>query len=207
MASNITVPAGALPTPSLPRRVDALARCVGYVQHQGGHRRYHLPTGWTMDESIREEAKSQLSTLISSLAADAPFLEQQADEAKLALVTKILTGSASAQMSDVAVDSRFDLYEHALSDVPAWAVAEAIGTWAKGECPREIEESPKYAFAPAPATLRKLAKLAMKPYEESVALLEKVVLAETMDDAMDPDRTPPALPIDKPKARFALQKM
>lgn len=207
MASNITVPAGALPTPSLPRRVDALARCVGWIQHQGGPRRYHLPTGWKMDEAVREEAKSELSILTSALAADAPFLDRRADEAKLALVTKILTGSASAQMSDVAVDSRFDLYEHALSDVPAWAVAEAIVMWAKGECPRDVEENPRFAFAPTPATLRKLAKLAMKPYEESVVLLEKVVLAETMDDAMDPKKEAPTLAIEGPKATFALRKM
>ena len=207
MANNLTVATAALPTPFLPRRVDAVARCVGTVKHQDAKTRYHLPVGWTMDEEVRAEAKNQLSTLTSLLDPAVAFLDQDGGEAKLALVTTLLIGSASAQNSEAAADARFDLFECALDDVPAWAVAEAIGMWAKGECPKDIEENPKFAFAPAPATLRKLAKLAMKPYLDSVALLERVVLAETMDDAMDPTKEAPTLALEKPKSMFALRKM
>ena len=207
MGSNLAVRDPKLPKASLPPRVGALARCVGTVKHQDAKTRYHLPVGWTMDEEVRAEAKNQLSTLTSLLDPAVAFLDQDGGEAKLALVTTLLIGSASAQNSEAAADARFDLFECALDDVPAWAVAEAIGMWAKGECPKDIEENPKFAFAPAPATLRKLAKLAMKPYLDSVALLERVVLAETMDDAMDPTKEAPMLALEKPKSMFALRKM
>lgn len=176
------------PMPSLPPRLVSLAGSVGTVQHPGQPTRYHLQTGWAMSDLERAEAASLLSTLTSRLSRDAPFEGESAPDAKAALMTKMIRGFAgAADISEVSADSKMAVYADAVMDLPAWAIDVAIKRWARGSCPRDIEERPRFAFPPAPATLRALAMLETELPRRNVRMLENLLAAIPMSDALNPD--------------------
>lgn len=194
MGKELTDVLRTLPKPFLPQHIAAMSGAVGTVQHEGQATRYHLPRGWTLDESQRVEAKNLLSTFNSILNPGATFNGQPAADARDALVTALLMGLAVGQGSEVAADARLDLFEMALDDMPAWSVAEAIRRWARRECPPEIDKKPNYSFPPAPGVLRALAEREVAPYQRSVEDLNKLLAAETIEEAMDPaPRRKPAI--------------
>lgn len=181
-----------LPTYLLPPHVAAKVRQIGgWVDHPGQRPRYHMAAGATLPEPIREEARNLLSTLSSMLSPEASFAGRSANEAKVGIVTMLLLGLAkSAGTSVEEADAKFDLYEIALSDIPAWAVAAGAVKWAKGKCPETIEKSPRYSFPPSPATLRALAEWELDPYRRSVSDLTKLVETMPIERALDPRPLP-----------------
>lgn len=182
-----------LPTYLLPPHVAAKVRQIGgWVDHPGQKPRYHMAVGATLPDSIREEARSLLSTLISALNPSTPFAGSSAEDAKLGIVTMLLLGLAkSAGTSVEEADAKYDLYEIALNDIPAWAVAAAAIKWAQGKCPETIEKNPRYSFPPGPATLRALAEWELDPYRRSVSDLTKLVETMPIERALDPRPLPP----------------
>ncbi len=197
MGRNIVTTVGQRPaTPSLSPRLVVLATAVGTVQHPGQRLRYNLPQGWGMSAKERAEAERTLSSLTSSLDPDAPFeVEPGRFEpglmAKGALLTKLINGLAGpAAPSEVAAASKIEMYADAIQDVPAWAIDRAIRRWARGACPPDIEERPKFAFPPAPATLRALALLETSDARRDAKLLTNLLAAEPVEAAMDPTARP-----------------
>lgn len=176
---------------SLPPWLAALAGAVGTVQHPGQPVRYHLQTGWVMSNLERAEATSLLSTLTSSLDQTASFEGRDGSEAKGALLTKMIYGLAGpAQQSELAVNSKIEMYADAIEDLPAWSIDKAIRRWGSGTCPASIEETPKYAFPPAPATLRALATLELEIPRRYQTMLKNLIAAIPMDRALNPDPMP-----------------
>jgi len=176
---------------SLPPRLAALAGAVGTVQHPGQPTRYHLQIGWAISDMDRAEAASLLSTLTSNLDPTASFDGDPGPAAKGALLTKLIRGLAgAAETSDIVAAAKIEMYADAIEDLPAWAIDAAIKRWACGSCPPEIEEKPKFAFPPAPATLRGLAMLELELPRRYVLMLTRLVDAVPMDRALDPEPLP-----------------
>lgn len=182
---------GAASTRLLPPRLAALASAVGTVRHPGQPERHHLQTGWVMSDMERREAVSLLSSLNSDLDPTASFEGTDGPSAKAMLLTKLIRGLAgAAEQSEVVAAAKIDMYADAVEDVPAWAIDKASKRWARGSCPADIEESPKYAFPPAPATLRKLALLELELPRRYVGMLSRLVEAIPMERALDPEPMP-----------------
>lgn len=183
--------------PSLPQRLVDLAMAVGTVQHKGQPVRYNLPEGWQISPLERTEAISLLSTLTSLLDPASPFERCPADQARVALITKLLRGlGGAADMSEIAADSKIAMYSDAIEDLPVWAIDKAIKRWARGECPRQIEPEPRYSFPPAPGVLRKMALLETEQPNLHKTLLTRLLAALPLERAMDPTPIPatPSVP-------------
>jgi hypothetical protein len=88
--------------------------------------------------------------------------------------------------SETAAEARADMYDDALSDIPPWAIHAAIKRWAKGDVPETKMGTLNFAFAPAPAILRKVCKLELQPFEDQALKLRRVLQAISADRAMDP---------------------
>lgn len=190
MANDLTDARFQPPTPYLPPHVAALATSVGTVQHPGQPIRYNLPVGFSISPEQRTEAEALLSTLVPFLDRETPFGDRPPRDAKLAVITTMLMGFAIGAASELGSDAKFDLYEMALDDVPAWAVAAAVRLWARGECPSDVEKSPQFKYAPGPATLRGIAMAEVEPYRRSVQRLKNLLAAEPIEKAMDPNAAP-----------------
>lgn len=182
------VEAPASTIPSLPPRLAALAGALGTIQHPGQPARHHFQTGWQMSALERAEAASLLSTLTSSLDATASFDGKPGQMAKGTLLAKMIRGLAGpAETSEVAAAAKVEMYADAIDDLPAWAIDLAIKRWARGTCPETIEEKPRYAFPPAPATLRALALLAIEAPKRDARMLTNLLAAMPLEAALDPD--------------------
>ncbi len=181
-----------VPTFLLPPHVAAQVRLLGgTVEHPGQKTRHHMAVGAVLPEPIREEARNLLSTLSSMLRPEATFIGRTAEDAKIGIVTMLILGLAKAKGATVEeAEAKYDLYEIALSDVPAWAVAAGAVRWAKGKCPESIMKNPNYEFPPGPATLRGLAEWELAPYQTSVRDLTRLVESMPIDRALDPKPIP-----------------
>ncbi len=98
------------------------------------------------------------------------------------------TGGSS---SETAAEARADMYDEALSDIPPWAIDAAIKRWGKGDVPELGMGCLNFAFAPAPAILRKICKLELQPYEDQALKLTRVLEAVSLERAMDPSPIAP----------------
>lgn len=192
MANDLTDARFQPPTPYLPPHVAALATSVGTVQHPGQPVRYNLPVGFSITPKQRAEAETLLSTLTPFLDQETQFADMAPRDAKLAVITTLLMGFAIGASSELGSDAKFDLYEWALEDVPAWAVAAAVRLWVRGECPSDVEKNPQFKYAPGPATLRGIAMAEIEPYRRSVQRLKNLLAAEPIEQAMDPTAGPKA---------------
>lgn len=177
--------------PSLPPRLAALVGAVGTVRHPGQGVRHHLQIGWEMSVLEKAEAETTLQHLTSALDPMAHFGDQPGPMAKAAILTKLIRGLAgAAEVSDVVAAAKIEMYADAIEDLPAWSIDIAVKRWGRGSCPDEIEERPKYAFPPAPATLRALALLELERPRRDAAKLEILLAAIPMDRALDPEPLP-----------------
>lgn len=181
----------------LPPRLAALAGALGTVQHPGQPVRHNLPEGWEVTEHDRKGAASLLSTLTSLLDPEAPF---EVDDrvvdghmAKGALLTKMIEGLAGpANPTATAAAAKIEMYADAIEGLPAWAIDKAIRRWARGECPYSVEEHPRYAFPPAPATLRAMALFDLEDLRRNERKLKNVLAALPLERAMSPEPLPKA---------------
>lgn len=178
-----------VPTYLLPPHVAAQVRRLGgTVDHPGQKTRHHIEN---LPDAIREEARSLLSTLTFALNPTADFAGRTAQEAKIGIVTMLLLGLAKAKGTTTEeAEAKYDLYEIALNDIPAWAVAAAAVKWAQGKCPETILKNPNFEFPPGPATLRALAEWEIDPYRTSVRDLTRLVESVSIERALDPKPLP-----------------
>ncbi len=103
-------------------------------------------------------------------------------EAALGLIGKMLLAYPMAGGSAESGKARGEAYLDALDDVPPWALAEAIRQWHRGECGPDRN----YRFAPAPAELRYAVMQILQPAKQTVAHLNALLSALTIERAMDP---------------------
>lgn len=202
MGTDIALVLSKLPTASLPPRVAALAMSLGTVQHPGQPLRYDLPANYSLTDAERTEVEALRSTLAQFLDKDIPFDGVEPGDAKLMILTTMLMGYAVGTVSAdgnsmsydkptyTGNDAKFDLYDMAIDDVPAWAVAAALRLWTRRECPAHIEKNPLFKYAPSPATLRGLALYEIEPYRRSVQRLTNLLSAVSTKRAMDPTPLP-----------------
>jgi hypothetical protein len=101
---------------------------------------------------------------------------------RLGLVANLLLASAIPNATQEAGRARAEAYLLALDDIPPWAIAEAIKRWHRGECGHGYN----YHWAPAAAELRSLAMEQLRPAKETMAHLEAVLGALSLERAMDP---------------------
>lgn len=173
--------------PSLPPQLRHLASAVGTVQHPLQPLRYDLPEGFQMTSEERIEAKQLRERLTLLLDPMAALDGIPGDEAKAALITKVVRGLAgAANPSEAVVTAKTSLYADGVGELPAWAIDLAIKRWAKGSCPPEIEKDPDFNWPPCPATLSKLAKLELQPLQRDVMALDNLLAAVPTSRAMDP---------------------
>lgn len=196
MAHELTIVHEARPKAFLPPRVAALARAACTVEHGGAEpTRYHLPDGWSpLDERDRDDARTTLKTLEAEMDSSRPYAGTTGGDAKLAIVTALLTGLAVGNNAADGIDAKFDLYEVSLDDVPAWAVALAARRWIKRDCPREIDKQPNYVFPPGPSTLGALARLEVAAHRGAADACRRVVRLMTPEEARDPAPRPRPAP-------------
>lgn len=119
-------------------------------------------------------------------------------EATLGLISKMLMAYPMAGSSAEAGMARGEAYLSALDDVAPWAIAQAIRSWHRGE---GGGRDSNYRFAPAPAELRYAVMQILQPAKQTIAHLEAVLNALTIERAMDP------APIERPRLAGHLRLM
>lgn len=104
------------------------------------------------------------------------------DEVKLVALTKMLLTLSVGQVSEEAVVAKGEAYLHALRDVPAWAVVDAVGLWYDGKV-KGVERR-EFSFPASPAAIAGAANDVVHPYREAIRLgrmlLEAVPLEEIL---------------------------
>jgi hypothetical protein len=124
-----------------------------------------------------------METFRAWLDPRATFNGRSAEQARLGIVTMLVAGTSSGAASEESAGARLDLFEMALSDLPAWSIAKAVERWVRREVPSSIEKQPNYAFTPAPQTIRALAKLEMAYAERAIEEARKVSELTTSEAA------------------------
>lgn len=123
---------------------------------------------------------------------------REVKEATLGLIGKMLMAYPMASSSAENGMARGEAYLAALDDVPPWAIAEAIRKWHRGE---GGGRDSNYRFAPAPAELRFAAMQILQPAKQTIAHLEAVLNALTIERAMDPTPIISEIPTARPRLR------
>jgi hypothetical protein len=103
-----------------------------------------------------------------------------AEQAKLILVTKMLMAKASPNVTPEGAAARGESFLIALSDVPAWAVEAAIRAWYRGEV--ATVEKQDFKWAPDSSILRRAAQAAVRPYEDLLETLRRVLAAKHLSE-------------------------
>lgn len=102
--------------------------------------------------------------------------------ARLELIAEFLQTFPITNWTSEAARARGKAYLMALDDIPPTAIAEAIVRWHRGESGPGYD----YRWPPAPAELRKLLIERLRPVRETIAHLEAVLAALSLERAMDP---------------------
>ncbi len=105
------------------------------------------------------------------------------DVAKLAAVTKMLVALSGSNVVDDAVAlAKSEAYMTALSDVPAWAVHEAVEGWYAGTV-KDVRPD-DFKWEPGPGRLAIVCRSLLEPLQEEAErarwLLDARPLAETI---------------------------
>lgn len=191
MGTEITLAALPAMQLSLPRHVVELAMAVSTVDHIGQPTRYHLASGFVMKPEIRAEAQALFLTSSQMLDPELPVGDVSAADAKTTLLTIMMLGlGRGQQQTELGSAAKYDLYDSATDDLPAWAIAAAIRRWTKRGCPASIEKEPHYSFPPSPGTLGAMAKLEMEAIQKNHDRLKKLLAVEELTTALDPTPRP-----------------
>lgn len=153
---------------------------LGTVRHPGQPTRKYLAGGLTLTADIRARIEAQVAQLRNIADADDG---QENRKARLGLIASMLMAYPMANGSEESGKARAQAYLGALDDVPPWVIADAIKRWHKGQFSGEHN----YRFAPAPAELREGCMSILQPAKQTIAHLEDVLTASTIDEAMDPN--------------------
>lgn len=123
-----------------------------------------------------ERTLQDLETIISGGNSDTEENE------KLTLVTKMFMAKPSAAMTDMGAAARGEMYMHALYDLPAWAIGEAIKRWYRGDVDGVSLED--FRWAPDSAVLRRIAATILLPYQKNIETIRQLLDAKPLDELM-----------------------
>lgn len=116
--------------------------------------------------------------------ADLEAMGAPGPEAKIAKsVSGLLAFYATGRTGDASVDVKLRGFMVAVDDLPAWAVAEAIRRWFRGDCGQH-----NYEFAPAPATLRQIATDVSRIARGQLVLFRRILNARPDIEPTDEER-------------------
>lgn len=168
---------------------------LGTINHPGMPPRKYLSGGLTLmaDERARIEAKVRDLRMVAEADDSQPN-----QKARLGLLANMLMAYPMAGGSEESGKARASAYLAALDDLPPWAIAEAIRKWHRGE---GGSRDSNYRFAPAPAELRFAVMQILQPAKQTIAHLESVLTAMTIDRAMDPTPIMSEIPTSRPRLR------
>lgn len=116
----------------------------------------------------------------SLVVVDEDVAPVTAVQAKLILVTKMLMAKASANMTPEGAAAKGESYMIALDDLPAWAVEQAIAEWYRGEV--SGVDPADFKWSPDSSALRRIAKAALRHYEDLLAQLRLVLAAKPLSE-------------------------
>jgi len=108
---------------------------------------------------------------------------QENQKARLGMVAAMLMAYPMAVGSEEAGRARATAYLAGLDDLPPWAIAATIRRWHRGE---GGGKDANYRFAPAPAELRYAVMQLLQPVKQTIAHLNMLLSALTIERAMDP---------------------
>jgi hypothetical protein len=98
-------------------------------------------------------------------------------------ISKLLVVLAGERKSELAEEARSDVYLEVMSDVPCWAVEEAIRKWFKHDCGTdERGRQHDYKWAPDPGTLRQIAIRVAFELSARIGKLQRVLDAREYID-------------------------
>lgn len=148
------------------------------MNHPGRPARKYLAGGLKLTDDKRAEIQRVIDHLRGICFADST---PENRKAQLGLVASMLLAYPVAGGSAEAGKARAEAYLFSLDDLPPWAIQEAIRLWHRGECGSDFN----YRWAPAPAELRNISVDRLKGGRETIAHLEDVLSALTLERAMD----------------------
>jgi hypothetical protein len=152
---------------------------LGTIKHEGLPTRTYLSGQLTLTDDERFCIRRKIAELCAACEADDGTENRKA---RLGLVANLLLAFPIPNGTSEAGRARAEAYLLALDDIPPWAIAEAIKRWHRGECGHGYN----YRWAPAPAELRALSLERLRPAKETIAHLEAVLRALSLERAMDP---------------------
>lgn len=136
-----------------------------------------LPPDRMLGQAQREEVESHLGNL-RSLLTRTPEADQNAEAETLVLVTKMLLVLPSQRTSETGAEAKGEAYMEALDDVPSWAVRAGLRNWYRGDCGTDERGKPyDCAWAPPPATLRRVALATVTPVRARTIELQRLLNA------------------------------
>lgn len=170
---------------------------LGTIQHPGMPNRKYLAGGL----KLTDEDRARITAMVGKLRGIADADDGQDNQkARIALLAKMLMAyPVASNASEEAGKARVNAYLAALDDVPPWAIADAIRRWHRGE---GGGSDANYRFAPAPAELRYAVMQILQPAKQTIAHLEAVLDAMTIDRAMDPTPVISEIPTAAPRLRL-----
>lgn len=190
MATELEISAKLDTMRSLPPRLEKLANSIGTTIWPGQHARLDLPSGMELTMQDRREIQIRLDQ-INEIVTGSTLTTNESAKARLSLLTRMLLAKpVSGSSSDAAADARRDMYDDALSDIPPWAINNAIRRWNRGEIPDLKMGNLNFAFAADPAVLRRLCKIELSPFEAQASRLRQLLATIPIDRAMDPTPMP-----------------
>ena len=181
MATEITTrPVDLLALISSPELLALRRISLGTIQHPGLPNRRYLSGGITLTADQRLRIASHVTALRNHATADD---SQENRKARLGLLASMLMAYPTGNATEETGKARASAYLSALDDLPPWSIAEAVRRWHRGE---GGGKDANYRFAPAPAELRHAALQILQPAKQTIAHLEAVLDALTIERAMDP---------------------
>lgn len=167
---------------------------LGTVNWPGQPTRMYLSGGLTLTDSERESATRLLGQITAIAKGPAG---SETVKARLGLLAKMMLVYPTANASEATGQARAEAYLETLGDIAPWVIDRSIHKWHRGEC--GVEHN--YQFAPAPATLLAVCRLALWQYERAIKHLDGLLNAIPLDRAMDSN------PVEVGNVRSIVPKM
>jgi hypothetical protein len=144
-----------------------------------------LPRDLLLSASERVMVESHLKALHGLIAAT-PGNDEDARRAMLAAVAKMMLVLPSQKASEAAGEAKAEAFDLALSDVPVWAINEAVRGWYRGQ----YGDGHNYTWQPVPTTLRSLAFLELSKIRRRISDLEDLLNAKPARELPPPSERP-----------------
>lgn len=150
---------------------------IGTVQWPGQPTRTYLAGGLKLTDQERREATSALARIKAATTADD---QPETRKQRHAIVSRMLLTYPMTGASAESGKARGEAYLEALDDLPPWVIAAAVRRWNRGGAGEEHD----YRWAPAPATLRKIALAELADVKPIVLHLESLLSAVLPEEAI-----------------------